>query len=357
VSGVSGVAALGVGGAPLDALIRHREAIVGAWQSVGSFAEIPIDNLDHDKNLRRIPPDIRAWVFDQEALCAVRVEPIKSNQGGNIDGCRLLHVELRLKANPPKVSTVPIATLLRPTEAIFCKQLDLVESAADLREDRALEIASQVGPQGAYWETVLNLKPWHHRHTLELALFTLRFANAVAQRMKLQLACKRPVELSTQIQPLIPTPGHGALPSGHANEAFAVATILSALQSADQTGAFDLNPMLLRQAGRIAFNRTVAGLHFPVDHVAGQMLGLCVAEYLLARVGLTKKVDAWTFLGTQFQESSQYDFGEQFEPSLKQRRTTSALPGHLGFSPGNSGQVGVSPLLSWLWNEARKEWQ
>jgi hypothetical protein len=84
---------------------------------------------------------------------------------------------------------------------------------------------------------------------------------------------------------------------------------------------------------------------------------MCVAEYLFARFGLTTQVDAWTFVGTQYPGSSQYDFGEQFEPSMNERRAASQLPKHLERRAGTSGQVGESPLLRWLWNEARKEWK
>ena len=129
------------------------------------------------------------------------------------------------------------------------------------------------------------LHPERSAKTIELINVILGLASVVAQRFKHSLCVRRPHEYSAQVQPIIQTPGHGSLPSGHATEAFAVAWLLLRLLSSKP--GLNAPPgfvqQLMAQAARIAINRTVAGLHFPVDSLAGQLLGLSIAEYFVAR--------------------------------------------------------------------------
>ena len=89
---------------------------------------------------------------------------------------------------------------------------------------------------------------------------------------------------------------------GHAGEAYFAAE-LSALSAAKMQGRFDhltrvddhtcktepsaalkaaqhhLRAQLHRLAFRISENRVVAGLHYPIDAIAGQWIGVLVAAY------------------------------------------------------------------------------
>jgi hypothetical protein len=56
----------------------------------------------------------------------------------------------------------------------------------------------------------------------------------------------------------------------------------------------------MRLAARVAINRTVAGVHFPVDSAAGAMLGLTLADYFVARCTRASGYTAWRFDGTRF---------------------------------------------------------
>ena len=99
----------------------------------------------------------------------------------------------------------------------------------------------------------------------------------VATQMKDHFRMPRPDMMVGDLAPVIRTPAHSSFPSGHATEAFAAAAILGAF--------FPTNAPLLRQmATRIAVNRGFAGVHFPVDHHAGAMMGDLIANEVLRRL-------------------------------------------------------------------------
>ena len=229
------------------------------------------------------------------------------------ESCKVWHVEDTGGAAPTLVAD--IVKFTRPTQPIskgkstssttmpICGATAVPKYGARLRGSHALlgehcaSAPDAQSPRGA-------CDSWNS---------AFRLAVMVEMRVKHALACRRPAEYSPQIQPMLQTPAHGALPSGHCTEAYVVAMVLWSLCESSsashtggvfaQTGSSDpiwREELLLRQASRIAINRTIAGVHFPVDSAAGQVLGLSLAQYFtnLCTTGTT--YDYWEFDGTAY---------------------------------------------------------
>ncbi|WP_332738541.1 PA-phosphatase [Hydrogenophaga sp.] len=248
----------------------------------------------------------------------------------------------------------PLVKLRAPTKAQFKKQLDLVAAYADLRADRAAEIVAQVVPPMAFLSSVVGLTAHRHKKTLQLLDLVFSLCVHVEMRFKHIFASLRPVAMSPQIQPMIETPGHGSWPSGHATEAFAMAVLLEALLNAAPGAGTPPNgtesrEQLQRLAARVATNRVVAGVHFPVDSAAGRLLGTALAEFLVARATGTK-VHERGFDGRLFEGPH----GEPLDFSLHQSMDHTS--GHAYTRSASTTGVGNAPLVAWLWEEAIKEW-
>ena len=172
------------------------------------------------------------------------------------------------------------------------------------------------------------------------------------------------LEYSPQVQPPILTPGHGTLPMGHAIEAFIVAYVLIELlkglaDSANAKALKLLREELMRQAARIAINRIVAGVHFPVDAVAGEMLGLKLGEYFVDRckgwsssgyAPATTTLTPYRFAGPRYVATDDFDFRTLYSTD----DGTFQAPPFLDLL--SSASVTSSPLLAWLWQKAAAEW-
>jgi hypothetical protein len=102
---------------------------------------------------------------------------------------------------------------------------------------------------------------------------------------------------------------------GHATQAYAVAHVLKKLLGLDPNPLAPKYPTVInqleRQAARIATNRVVAGVHFPVDSMAGRMLGVALGEYFVGRCTgntVTQNFLSRTFLAGQIDTDSTTDF-------------------------------------------------
>ena len=72
----------------------------------------------------------------------------------------------------------------------------------------------------------------------------IQLAVGIEMRMKHELACWRPVQYSPHVQPMITTPGHGSLPSGHATQAYVVAHVLQTLLGLEPAHPTNTRPAL-----------------------------------------------------------------------------------------------------------------
>jgi membrane-associated phospholipid phosphatase len=259
-----------------------------------------------------------------------------------------------------------LVTLGRLPDSVFNRQLKLVQSYAALRAERTAEILAQVVPQAAHWSSIAALSQEHHRYTWELIGFGLRFAMMMVMRLKYEFNVQRPCERSPVVQPVILTPGYTAYPSGHATEASFVAELLPLL-AGDPTHPCADKPLdrqdgMARQLNRLAFriaqNRVVAGLHYPVDSIAGHVLGAMLARYVVWLAdgqfpGALKKTPV---IGAQaFRDPGQV-LGDDEEPDFD---CFVDEPGQRHVTPPDTAfpkKLPDAPVLRDLWTLARREW-
>lgn len=245
-------------------LLEHRpDALGGAGDIGANLAALPAP--EDPTRLAHWGPGPRAALADFELLTQVSFEP-------PADG-----------ASPAILSGAggEIVRITRPPIDLFRTQLADVDALAASRDRRSAEVLTQVAPPIAFYASVVNLRAHRHRRTMDLVNAAIVFANTTVMRFKHSFACPRPSEFSAAIQPLVEVPPHASFPAGHACEGQVIASVLAAL--IPNAAGSKLGEMLRSVAFRIAENRIVAGLHFPVDNLAGRLLGDALASYFLSR--------------------------------------------------------------------------
>jgi PAP2 superfamily len=242
-----------------------------------------------------------------------------------------------------------LLTVQAPGLTRLQSQLRLVIDCADERPDRLAEILVQARSLWPFWSAITNVVPGQTPRSAELMAVVQAVTSHLGHAFKQSLAVPRPVDLSALVQPCITTPGHGSLPSGHAMAAFvAVRLLRDLLPSSIAGGGIDTVGIALdRTARRIAANRVVAGLHYPIDNSAGW----CVAEsafdtlrMLADRATAVPGHRAFDADGTTIEELPAAD------APLTDAAVGSTLTPQAGNPPTSS-----SPLLKILWDAADEE--
>ena len=241
-----------------------------------------------------------------------------------------------------------VAIVPPPKGFKYDSQIDRVLRAAVEREERLPEILSQAADFRAFFYSLTGMDHSPIPHVDELINVGWSWATHVLMMLKNNIAEFRPVQRSSLVVPIIATPGHGSLPSGHATIASMTAHLLaellypkligpSATGYLAPTGQAEL---LQRLAARIAFNRVVAGVHFQMDSHVGRHLGNRLAA---AFVNMASETPAAVRSATvEVRPESEWDEGPQ------------AALEELPLDAAGAAPAPIESLRQ-LWNAALKE--
>jgi hypothetical protein len=145
-------------------------------------------------------------------------------------------------------------------------QLREILEMSDEREKRYAEIVDQHGADGSikHWLRMLEITPATAPATYQLIRIGRRLGEHVVMCLKEHYHEARPSQVCPAIMPLIEVPAHPSFPAGHALQSHLISKGLEAAKRARNQPE-----MLFQLSRRVAQNRIVAGLHYPLDNEAG----------------------------------------------------------------------------------------
>lgn len=101
--------------------------------------------------------------------------------------------------------------------------------------------------------------------TREFIMKTFPDVSYFILREKRKFQRPRPTQLDEQLTTVLPIPKHASYPSGHSGQSFWGAYVLGKLDPAHKQKYYDYSY-------NIAQNREIAGVHYPSDSLAGQLM-------------------------------------------------------------------------------------
>ena len=327
------------------------EGIVGHWDGTPSVTPPDAPSAGDWERFKALADLPKAAVLAHDLGSLFNVELCPAPPGGQPT------VRLNVRSDP--TTFTPLLEVTRPTTEDFVQQLKFLRDYMDLRDDRLPEILIQLDDMLSFYGSLGFVSDSRSRWSLLLLRAVDAVTTVVEMRFKHHFSVPRPIEFAPEVTPVIQTPSHSSYPSGHATEAFGMATMFDSLMdpNAQDDGiakAIDDRPLAFRSAVRIAANRTVAGVHFPVDSAHGALIGLAVAEAVLSHCKGSGPVTGRKASGTGWKGEGNAPLDYTLPIFRK------ALDGSYGVEE-MSAPVAVDPaaegsILCSLWEEARKEW-
>ena len=143
--------------------------------------------------------------------------------------------------------------------------LQVIDHAVD-REERFFEIMDQHQGDGAikYWLGMLDIDAASDPATYLLIRVARRVGEVVVMCLKEQYGIARPSQVCPAIIPMVDPPVTPSFPSGHALQSRLISKCLEAAGR-----PLTQRNLLFKLAERVAENRVIAGLHYPLDNLAG----------------------------------------------------------------------------------------
>lgn len=292
-----------------SSLTSVREACTNPGDTTTWSLPLPVQENDQ-RRIGRWDPWVRSYLCAQTLISditiqsdtlpagAFRTPTLRPHVGtfrkGPLQSTLFASLNFGRTPKSPDWRKVAIATLVRPSQAVFQAQLTQVIAWADLRQERISEILTQIENTYAFWGAQIPIQSDRLRNTRELLDAVVQFAMFVEMRMKNDLAVWRPTDYSPEVQPMITTPGHGSMPCGHCTEGYAIKEVLQSLLGMNPAAPRHdgLRTQFSRIVARMSMNRVIAGVHFPVDNIAGRLLGKAVGRYFAYRCRPTPKTRA-----------------------------------------------------------------
>jgi len=150
------------------------------------------------------------------------------------------------------------------------------------RADRVLEICDQATAPGAlnYWTGLIRINPAQQRAAWLLMLVARKIGEYVGMGLKDYYRMRRPTQVYPYILPVIDPPDTPSYPSAHSLESHLVSNALKAALTAPAAGASQTAIALDHLADRVARNREIAGVHYPMDSACGRF----VAQHCMAQL-------------------------------------------------------------------------